>query len=235
VKSVVVPDGALVLDTSSKLTAATIAEVVKYVGPNGQKPFGIFRYVSLYQVDFTHDIDPLEAARITGAGLALGLVQHCLAAPPGEKGWTATAQLGSIQGTCAGKHANLVGYPRDSMLAPDDEDIEAGDAVGWANAWEESANWDADLLYTGFAPGMTPEELYELPQFHCYWGAAGAWDVAVCGVAMRQHYPSVEIGGVAFDWNIASADKLGRRVVMATGDYSSAPTSFTVTYGGIPS
>jgi hypothetical protein len=218
VKSIVVPDDSLILDCNTKLTAATLAEVVKYVGPNGKKPFGIFRYTSLYKIDFTHDIDPLEAQRITGNGLALGLVQHVLAAPPGEKGWTATAQLGSVQGTTAAKHAGLVGYPEDSMLGLDDEDIEAGDAVGWANAWVEAAEPWPTLLYTGFSAGMTPEELYELPGIHAYWGAAGEWNVATRGVCCRQHYPSVEIGGVAFDWNIASADKLGGRLVLACAD-----------------
>lgn len=63
---------------------------------------------------------------------------------------------------------------------------------------------------------MTEQQLYnDLPDVHCYWGAAGAWNVAVRGVAMRQHQ-TITIGGVEYDPNVANADNKGGRVVFAT-------------------
>lgn len=212
---IVVPDGALVLDTDTKLTVADLEEVAMYVDPEGRRVFGIERYVSLGDPNFEADIDPVEAGNILTYVKALGLVQHCLAAPPGSRGWTASSALGAAQGAAAARHADLVGYVQAAMLAPDNEDIASGDAVGWANAWAIASTWTT-LLYTGFSPGMTPQQLYDLPDYHCYWGAAGAWDVAVCGVAMRQQAPSIKIGRVTYDVNIAQADRLGRRIVLAT-------------------
>lgn len=215
-KSIEVPDGSLILDTDSKLTPAVIKAVAAYRDPQGRSVFGVERYVSIYQVNTLRDIDPNEAACILDMLPALGLVQHCLAAPPGKKVWTAVADLGTVKGQIAKKHADLVEYPSDSMLSYDNEDCD-GDVAG------EIGNWVSEigrppLLYTGFAPGLTSEELWELPTVHCYWGAAGTWGPTHCGVAMRQHYPGIVIGGVEFDWNIAQADALGRRVVLATAD-----------------
>ena len=63
-------------------------------------------------------------------------------------------------------------------------------------------------MYVGFASGLTEEQLWEIPGVHCYWGAAGAWNVARCGVAMRQQYPEVMIVGMQFDVNVANASRL---------------------------
>jgi hypothetical protein len=121
-----------------------------------------------------------------------------------------------MKGQVAKRHADLVGYPSDSMLSYDNEDCD-GDVRGEIDAWIEKIA-RPPLLYTGFCPGLTEEQLWELPTVHCYWGAAGTWGPTHCGVAMRQHYsnPPLIIGGVEFDWNVASADALGRRVVLAT-------------------
>ena len=214
-RSFEIPDGSILIDTDSKLSDAVLDAVLAYRDPEGRSVAGIFRYVSLYQIDFARDIDPLEAARITSRGLALGLIQHCLAAPPGKSGWTPSGQLGAAQGVTAARHANLVGYPTDAHLGFDDEDVEGGDIETHIAQWvEKVAPWPP-LLYTGFAPGLSPEGLWLLPTIHLYWGAAGNWGPAVCGVACRQRYPSITIGGVSFDWNLASADAKGRRIRMA--------------------
>jgi hypothetical protein len=213
-KSIVVPDGSLVLDTNAKLTAAVLAAVAAYRDADGRSVFGIERYVSLYTINTREDIDPVEADMILDHVPALGLVQHCLAAPPGKTVWTASVAQGLKKGQTAKQHADLVLYPDDSQLSYDNEDCD-GDVSGEINTWVDQIA-RPPLLYTGFAPGLTEQELYDLPDVHCYWGAAGAWNVAVCGVAMRQHYPAIVIGDIEFDVNIATADKLGRRVVLAT-------------------
>jgi hypothetical protein len=212
-KSAVVFDGAILLDTDEKITPARVQQIKAY--RYGGKPVdGIIRYVSLYNVNENYDIDPGEAQLIIDNFQYFGLVQHCLAAPKGQATWTASAQLGALKGATAKKHADLVGYPDDSMLAYDDEDV-SGDIIGEINAWAASVARPS-LLYTGFCPGATEQELYEqLANVHCYWGAAGAWNVAVRGIAMRQ-MESVFIDGIAYDPNVADADKLGGRVVFAT-------------------
>jgi hypothetical protein len=213
-KSIVVPDGSVLLDTDGKITAAHIAAIKAY-RYKGTPVAGIIRYVSLYQVSTGFDIDPAEAQLLLDNFEILGLVQHCLQAATGSTGWTASVALGGVKGAIAKKHADLVGYPTDSMVAYDDEDVADGDIAGEIGAWVANLG-RPPLLYTGFQPGLTPQQLWELPSVHCYWGAAGDWTVAECGVAMRQQYPSVNIGGVLFDVNVASADQKGRRVVFAT-------------------
>jgi len=215
-KSIEIPDGSLILDTNSPLSDAVLKAVAAYRDPEGRPVFGIARYVSLYKINLTTDISPAESRRILAHVPALGLVQHCLAAVPPSKTWTAVASLGTLKGQTAKRHADLVDYPSDSMLAYDNEDC-TGDVKGEITAWVEQIA-RPPLLYTGYAPGLTPEELWLLDSIHCYWGAAGNWGPTECGVAMRQHYPPITIGGVEFDWNIASADALGRRVVLATAD-----------------
>lgn len=212
-KSFIVPDGTLLLDTNSKIFPHVIPSLLAFRDSAGRKIGGIIRYVSLYQVNTRGDIDPIEAQLIIDNFECLGLVQHCLAPPPGKKVWTAVASLGVLKGQTAKKHADLVGYPSDSMLSYDNEDCE-GDVAGEIDAWIAQIARPS-LLYTGFCPGLTEQQLYER-NADAYWGAAGAWDVATSGVAMRQHYPEITIGGVSFDWNLATADKLGRRIVLAT-------------------
>lgn len=219
-QSFVVPDGSILLDTSGKITPHMIPALKAWRVPSGhlagQPAIGVIRYVSLYQVNQVTDIDPVEAALILDNFDCFGLVQHCLAAPHGQRGWTASPQLGALKGVVAKKHADLLAYPDDSMVAYDDEDVIGGDIAGEIDKWVDGLGGRPPLLYTGFSPGLTSHQLWELPTIHCYWGAPGPWDVDVCGVAMRQQYPSVTIGGMFFDVNVASADAKGRRVVFAT-------------------
>jgi hypothetical protein len=211
-KSAVVFDGAVLLDTTAKITPAHVQQIKAY-RYNGKPIDGLIRYVSLYKVNESYDIDPNEAQLIIDNFQYFGLVQHCLRPQTGQATWTANAQLGALKGATAKKHADLVLYPDDSMLAYDDEDV-SGDIAGEIDQWVENIK-RPPLLYTGFCPGMTEQELYNLPTVHCYWGAAGAWNVAVRGIAMRQHQ-TITIDGVEYDPDVASADNLGGRVVFAT-------------------
>lgn len=211
-KSIVVADGVVLVDTIAKITSAHV-QAIKAYRYNGKPVDGIIRYVSLYNVNVSYDIDPDEAQLIVDNFQYFGLVQHCLRPQTGQSTWVANAQLGALKGATAKKHADLVGYPDDSMLGYDDEDV-SGPIASEIDAWVDSIG-RPPLLYTGFCPGMTEQELYELPTVHCYWGAAGAWNVATRGIAMRQHQ-TITIDGVEYDPDVAEADKLGGRVVFAT-------------------
>ena len=214
-KPIEVPDNSLVLDTDVPLSDAVLEEVAAYRDSEGRSVFAIIRYVSLYKINPVWDISLAEAGRILAHVPALGLVQHCLAAQPPAKGWTAAPKNGALKGAIAKQHADLVGYPSDSHLSYDDEDVSSGDIAGEISQWC-AAIARPPCLYVGFAPGLSPDELWELPEIHIYWGAAGNWGPSTCGVAMRQHYPEIHIGHVPFDWNLATADKRGRRLVLAT-------------------
>jgi len=214
---ITVPDGAIILDTNTKLTRAVMQAVAAYEDPDGRRVFGIERYASLYKIDTARDADPDEANMILEYVEAFGMVQHCLAPPSGASVWTASVEEGALKGATAKAHADLVGYPNPSHLSYDNEDCD-GDVAGEIGAWTMELAVRTPCLYTGYAPGLSTLGLWKLPTIHLYWGAAGSWGPTHCGVAMRQQYPAIRIGGVEFDWNLAKADALGRRLVLATKD-----------------
>ena len=217
-KSIVIPDGTLLLDTSEKLTPALIAKIkaFRYLHDGVElAPAGILRYLSLHKINTAYDISPDEASMILDNFEYLGVVQHCLAAPPGKTGWTASVEEGALKGTTAAAHADLIGYPSDAMGGYDDEDVSEGDIAGEIGQWCTKFAPRPTLLYVGFAAGLNSAQLWELPNVHAYWSDAGHRSVDNCGV-MLQQLPQVSVGGVYFDPNIANADKLGRRVVLAT-------------------
>jgi hypothetical protein len=213
-KSVVVPDGSILLDTSQKLTASVIAAVKKMGTWNGMPIVGFIRYVSLYTINTNYDISTPESDLVLGSGYYLGLVQHCLEAPKGHTGWTASVQQGQLKGQTANNHANLIVYPSDSMLGYDDEDVESGDIAGEITTWVEQISPRPPLAYVGFAAGLNSAQLWALPSVHGYWKDAGPREVDNCGFMLEQQ-AQISIGGMPFDPNIARADKLGRRVVFA--------------------
>lgn len=205
-----VPDGALVIDTNTKLTAYRIEQLRRAAGAFNLTIFGFIRYVSLGEPDLAHDISPDEAELIVGGNeFALGLVQHAFA-----EGWMAMSHIGESCGKNAAAHASLVGYPQESHLFADQEGCgSVGAPVSqYCESWAK--NWASPGLYIGYQPGLTPDELWELPSFHIYWGAAGEWTVSECGVAMRQHVQE-NFGGTFIDRNTPKADALGRRIVLA--------------------
>lgn len=211
-RPIIVPDGSLILDTDQKLTIAQIKAIAKTTY-QGRKPFGIFRYLSLYQINTKADLDPEEASAITGEGLALGAVQHAL-----DPGWTASAQLGQTLGTVALRHAQLVGLPETMHISQDDEGAgNSGTPVRDCYiAWNAvlAGGIFAPLQYVGYKPGLTPEELYDIPNVHGYWGAPGAV-VATRGFFLRQGLTITLPGLGQFDPNDAHADALGGRLIMA--------------------
>lgn len=208
------PDGAIILDTDTKLTLARLRAIDEALA---EPVWGIVRYVSVSKIDLGADIDPVEAEIITtfqGKHIitpALGLVQHAL-----EPGWTASPILGTAMGALAAEHASLVGYTGDLFFDDEGAGSVGPPVAAVLDAWGLAVVQVASAgLYIGYDPGLDPDELWARPSFHVYWGAAGPWTVDNCGVAMRQELPKL-VGGTMCDRNVAQADKMGRRVVLAS-------------------
>lgn len=148
--------------------------------------------------------DRLRAA--CDAGLYVGLVQHCRAGS-----WVASAQTGQLDGQRAGEYAALVGYPKDAHVAMDDESVKnpGPDAIAHVKAWCDAVTVGGlPCVYEGFAPGLTPEQEYEVPNVNRYWGAYGPWNVAKRGVCCRQSL-QVTVAGIGVDPDQAFPDQLG--------------------------
>lgn len=131
------------------------------------------------------------------------LVQHCRSGA-----WVASAGQGAADGAHAAEYAAAQDYPDDCHLAPDDEDLKnpGPNAIAHFTAW--CAQWRTPCLYEGYAPGMTPEQEYELPDVSAYWGAYGPWGVATRGVRCRQLLQIVH-AGVQVDPDHAMPDAMG--------------------------
>jgi hypothetical protein len=131
------------------------------------------------------------------------LVQHCR-----RGSWTASGDLGTVDGKWAATYAAAQGYPSDCHLAADDEAVAnpGSAAIEHFTAW--CAQWPTACLYEGFAPGMTPDEEYEIPTVQAYWGAYGPWNVSKRGVRCRQGL-EVSHTGILVDPDHAAPDNFG--------------------------
>ena len=131
------------------------------------------------------------------------IVQHC------RKGsWTASDEQGAADGQHAAEYAAAQDYTDDCHLAPDDESLKnpGPDAIAHFTAW--CSKWTSPCVYEGFAPGMTPDQEYDLPDVTAYWGAYGPWNVSKRGVRCRQGITIVH-AGVSLDPDHASPDNFG--------------------------
>lgn len=140
------------------------------------------------------------------AGFLCGVVQHCRSGM-----WTASKDQGTADGICAAAFATSIGYPKDCHLVMDDEAVRnpGPDAFAHVCGWADAARQaNPPAIYEGFAPGLTPEQEYEVPAVDRYWGAMGPWDVATRSVCCRQG-PTVRVNGVAYDLDHFFADRLG--------------------------
>lgn len=172
--------------------------------PNGQTPKFLWGYCPLpgnapSRWDWT-------GARMRAAcdvGFIVLMVQHCRSGA-----WVASAEQGDADGQHAADYAAAQGYPSDCHLAVDDESLKnpGPDAIAAMTAWAKHPG--NPLLYEGFAPGMTPDEEYELPDVRAYWGAYGPWNVSTRGVCCRQGLPIV-LAGLQVDPDHAAPDNLG--------------------------
>lgn len=143
-------------------------------------------------------------------GWLVWLGQHCRSGS-----WTASTELGAADGSAAAEYADSIGYDASCHLAADDESVKNGAAPHFTS-W--CSKVQTPMLYTGFAPGMTPDELYALPDVSAYWGAYGPWNVSRRGVRVRQGL-TVPHCGVQVDTDRIAPDNFGG-VLRAMGKLS---------------
>lgn len=188
------------VDTSAKLTevGASALAAAKY---SGNSLRFIWRYVSLGQPKQS-DITDEEIAAIL-PHLALMLVQHVRL-----PGWTASRDLGALDGEAAAHHALSVGYAPGCSLAMDLEGCKVvgqpviDHCLAWAGA-VRSAGF-SPVLYVGYASGLSPVALGALP-FDCFWSDYGQRQVAPMGFACKQ-FAQTTIAGILVDPDHAYPD-----------------------------
>ena len=195
-------------DTNTKLNAKTAQNLTRAPLPNGNVSKFCWRYVSLSN-PLPGDLDIEERDAILNAGLTLLLVQHV-----NYPGWFAAATLGSSHGQAAAAHAKLVEYPQGAHLACDLEGVNdestPAQVIDYVNGWCRAviAAGYLPCLYVGYACGLTPQQLWELPLVSRYWSDFGKRNVANRGFTCVQS-PQVTVAGVQVDPDHAMPDKLG--------------------------
>lgn len=157
----------------------------------------------------TFDLDLQETQNILKAGLALGVVQHCL-----NPGWVPTAALGKEYGTNAVKFAQDCGYTQGKIIYLDLEGIKAGtpkqDIIDYCNSWFDMVvRTYTPGIYIGFDAFLTSEDLYQRLKFQHYWKSfSKVPDVAKRSYEMWQGR-EITINGIQIDPNEVTGDKLG--------------------------
>ncbi len=195
--------GMLGADTSETLDAAKAATLV------GKGMKFVVRYVAQSYMPPAQGISAAELAELTGAGLAVMLVQFGR-----SSGWSATT--GSADGTAAAKNALAIGYPKSACLWLDLEGAipSSAVAIAYVNAWYEAAaaagmNAAALGVYVGPGVPLTPAELYEKLYVARYWKAGAIVpDVQSRGYQMMQLYPGNQTiaPGILIDYDVLQDD-----------------------------
>jgi hypothetical protein len=225
----------LAYDTNTPLTSALV-RAISLSTFEGESPRAISRYVSLHRPNPGYDISAEELAAIIdpandlaqGTGLGCWLVQHVrygVGSVQSPDGWTPSGQLGSADGIVARKHASIVGYPTGAHLEMDLEGVNPAtlpDSVSahceqWALAVSQEAadttSYPA-MLYDGYSPGLSPEQLWEVPSVHLYEAAPGARPIPNRGFIATQVKLDVVIAGVKVDVvRVRAMDDRGGRLV----------------------
>jgi hypothetical protein len=193
------------LDTAmaGALSDAQLEAMLKTPLPNGQTPKFLWGYVPLPGNTSKWDMTGPRMRAACDMGWIVLLVQHCRSGS-----WVASAAEGAADGQHAAEYAAAQGYPSDCHLTVDDESVRNPGAAAIAHMTAWARQWPTPMVYEGFAPGLTPQEEYDLPNVSAYWGAYGPWNVAVRGVRCRQGLPIVH-AGVGVDPDHATPDAFG--------------------------
>jgi hypothetical protein len=207
-----IPDGSLGCDLTNPLNAASAKQyynngyrfIVRYIGRgDGSRNF----------VDLTQD----EGQAIVDAGLALGVVQHPLAA-----GWSPTAKLGDSFGAAAANLAGAAGLPGGITIWLDLEGVAQGtqaeDVIGYCNAWfkQVSAVNFIPGVYIGANPAISEDQMYWDLLTKSYWRGGSDENAGVPATIPNRGYQMVQrisvSGGVEFDSNVVNTDNFGGKV-----------------------
>ncbi len=190
------------LDTSWRITphVAAMLRQVDYLG--------VFRYVPLPGNPSAGDLSGVEVGCILDAGLELGVVQHVRRPPV-----LPSAHDGARDAECACEAATACGLPVGLHVFLDLEGYSGSpvEVVRYVDAWGAATKAAGFLagLYVGYSAILNATELYELPDFDCYWSDAGPRTVAKRGFAIKQKQPEITIAGVSFDPDTVEPDVLG--------------------------
>jgi hypothetical protein len=197
-----------VVDTNTKLTGGRADPAILQKIANAGYA-GVIRYVPLPENDPAGDIDAVELNAIIGANLGLLLIQHVYGDRQGDP-WDPATKDGTASGQAAVASARQAGYAAGAHIYLDLENIDGTTKATtvYANAWAAAVTAGGFLagLYVGFDVPLTPDELYDLPDFNTYWSADGDIQaVSRRGYAVKQG-AGIEIGNVTFDPDIVAPD-----------------------------
>lgn len=128
------------------------------------------RYVGRTQMA-SHDLTAGEAEMLLSKGFGVMPVQHVLG---GE--WMATGDLGTEYGANAAKFCQQIGFPPGVNVWMDLESVSTQSSPADVSAY--CHNWHVQVssagyvqgVYIGWQPGLTGQQLYNLPFSH-YWAA----------------------------------------------------------------
>ena len=192
-------------DCSSRLSALTAASM------KARGYVGVFRYLPLPPPNSPiPDINAVEVAAITQAGLELSLVQHVRL-----PGWDPARQSGTVDGGIAAHYATTAGVALRKHLLLDIEGVKLGATAAQLKIFIEA--WAAEVIahgykagvYVGYQIPMSPLDLYDLHGINCYWSDFGHRVVATRGCAIIQKNPDILVGGIKIDEDSVAPDLLG--------------------------
>lgn len=200
-----VPDGAMLFDTDSVVSAVT-AMAFEVKGWHG-----CLRYLSLSTPQRAGDLSAAELEGLLAAGLGVMAVQHVR-----EPGWAPCAELGVLDGRAAAANAASLALPAGICIWLDLEGVNALSAAAAVIA--HCAAWSGAVAGVGYVPGiyvgadcgLTGDELYSALPFKHYWmSASEVPDLPERGYQMIQSLVPNAVNGIAIDHNVVHSDSLG--------------------------
>jgi hypothetical protein len=178
------------------------------------------RYISR-SPEPAYDLNPAEAEDILNSGLALMPVQHVRAGY-----WVANGQLGTQDGTMAGKNASFVGFPSGVNVWCDleavDPKVPASDVIDYCNNWADAVSAAGYLpgLYVGYEAILISDQLKNL-HFKNFWRSqSNVPNVGAIGYQMIQLYAETAINGVRVDFDVTQSDFKNGQVSWLVRDLS---------------
>lgn len=203
------------VDTSGKLTRDICDRLVKATVHDQPIRF-VERYV-FFGEPRLHDLDADEVGHILASGLILSVVAHVRI-----PGWEATGDMGEADARHVVSNAEECGYEphlvdefgRPPTLTCDLEGVKnSGQPVfDYCKRWGavvRDAGYSA-CLYVGYACGLTPAQLYQIPTIDRYWSDYGARSVDKRGFCVKQYGQTMTSAANMFvDPDHAYPDSLG--------------------------
>lgn len=207
------------VDTDWPMTDATIAalshaEIPANLDPATPPLVFVCGYLGLGP-NGPNDLTPARVAALTARHFAVFAVQHCRSGA-----WDASAGRGRADGAWAGKNALAAGLVPGLGVSVGLDLEDVSQATWGTPTLDHVTEWAAAVSAAGFAPwvyhgfscGLTPAQLYSVPNVRRYGAAPGQAPVATRGDCFRQH-GTMTLNGVLVDPDYCSPDALGGTLV----------------------